>query len=132
MLHLFSEVSAHSQGVIRCPFDGCHVRIMPLTEKLLATQVALSNAPAMVCRSKEFFRVDDVWDFDNIGVSKPAAELEVSEEVGPLAKLERLLVCSECDKGPLGFAGYTSPDEQDVKQLSYYLLCDSVKYHLGA
>lgn len=125
----FEELGAElPAAIIRCPFEGCNTRIIPLNSKLASTLVTLANAPAMAARLDKFFRVDDVWDFDNVGVSKPAADLEVSEEVGPLAKLERLLVCSECDRGPLGFAGYTNPVEQDVKKLTYYLSCESVRY----
>lgn len=82
----------------------------------------------MASESKQFFEIDDVWDFDNIGVSKVAPQLQASLKVGELEKVERLLVCSECDQGPLGFAGFRNPEETDVKKLSYYLSCESVKY----
>lgn len=85
----------------------------------------------MAKKSQNYLQIKDVWDFDNIGVSKVVKELEKSEAVGDLAKLERLLICSECDQGPIGFAGYVNAEESDHKQLIYYLSCENVKYDLG-
>lgn len=125
----FSELDGEFlNSIIRCPFAECKTRIIALKPILESTKVELKNAPLMANKSTNFFRVDDVWDFDNIGVSRVAAELEASEEVGQLAKVERLLVCGECDKGPIGFAGYQNAEETDVKKLCYYLSCESVLY----
>lgn len=125
----FNEVHGnYPNAILRCPFDKCGTRLIKLSPSLVSTEVELKNAPAMSGDSTYFFRIDDVWDFDNIGVSRVAAELEASKEVGQLAKVERLLVCSECDKGPLGFAGYQNADETQVEKLCYYLSCESVLY----
>lgn len=86
----------------------------------------------MANASPLFFQVADVWDFDNIGVSKAVPELHKSEAVGDLAKVERLLICSECDRGPLGFAGYVNAEDTDHKNLTYYLSRETVKYDVGA
>lgn len=81
----------------------------------------------MTKESVNFFQIGDMWDFDNIGVLKAVA-LDVSSPVGPLAKVERLLICSECDQGPIGFAGYLDADQTDVKKLVSFLSCESVLY----
>ncbi|GEQ67456.1 hypothetical protein JCM33374_g1121 [Metschnikowia sp. JCM 33374] len=119
------------EAILRCPFPECHARIIRLDAKLASTQVKLDNAPQMTADSELFFTIADVWDFDNIGVSRPAPDLE-KKTVAPLARIERLLICSECDKGPLGFAGFVSEDETDVKKLAYYLSCESVKFDIPA
>ena len=127
-LKLFLELEASlPQAIIRCPFDTCNARIIKLDSKLAGSQTTIANAPQMTADSEHFFAIADVWDFDNIGVSRPAPGLE-TKIVQPLAKIERLLICSECDKGPLGFAGFIDGDDTDVKNLTYYLSCESVKY----
>lgn len=117
-------------AIIRCPFDRCNARIIKLLPQLASTKLQIGNAPEMASDSSFFFQVQDVWDFDNIGVSKAVPELKKEEEVGNLAKVERLLICSECDKGPIGFAGYVDSDETDHKNLHYYLSCESVVYDI--
>lgn len=81
----------------------------------------------------KFFKIDDVWDFDNIGVSRPSGDIKqpIIEENNKVLniKIERLLICSECDKGPIGFAGLEGEDT-DVKNLKYFLSCSSVLYDI--
>lgn len=113
-------------AVLRCPFEGCNARLIRLLPSLKSSKIVVPGAPKMTQESKNFFQIPDVWDFDNIGVSKPA-ELESALYV-PLAKVERLLICGECDQGPLGFAGFVNAEENDVKKLSYFLSCESVLY----
>lgn len=122
--------TADTSAIIRCPFDGCNARIIKLKPELAATKTTIANAPKMAKDSVFFLRIKDVWDFDNIGVSKAVLELVESQAVGDLAKLERLLICSECDQGPIGFAGFVNADDTDHKQLSYYLSCENVKYDI--
>lgn len=117
-------------AIIRCPFDRCNARIIKLLPLLASTKLQIGNAPKMASESSFFFQVPDVWDFDNIGVSKAVPELKNEEEVGKLAKVERLLICSECDKGPIGFAGYVDSDDTNHKNLHYYLSCESVVYDI--
>lgn len=117
-------------AIIRCPFDGCNARIIKLVPKLAASKVQIGNAPEMAGEASEFYFIEDVWEFDNIGVSRAVPELKKSEAVGDLSKVERLLICSECDKGPIGFAGFVNANETDHKLLAYYLSCGSVKYDL--
>lgn len=119
-----------SKCIIRCPFDNCRTRIIALDEKLMGTKTSITNGPKMTKDSTNFFEIEDVWQFDNIGVSRPTEEIQSSEQVGALSKVERLLICSECDKGPLGFAGYRNSEETDHKKLNYYLSCESVLYEI--
>lgn len=127
--------------ILRCPFKACNARIIGSSEKLLANKMHLDQTPEMMLPSGEtkhveeyFFKIDDVWDFDNIGVSRPAGDLAKPIIIpGPgddtiELNIERLLICSECDKGPLGFAGIESGQELDHKNLKYFLSCASVLY----
>lgn len=122
----FKEAIDVENAILRCPFEGCNARLIRLQPALKSSQIVVPGAPKMTQESTDFFQIADVWDFDNIGVSKPA-ELESALSV-PLAKVERLLICGECDQGPLGFAGFVSAEESDVKKLSYFLSCESVLY----
>lgn len=131
-LKLFGDLGGEfPAGIVRCPFDSCNTRIIGLSPKLTSTMIRLANAPAMAGDGKSFLEINDVWDFDNVGVSRVAPELKESEAVGQLSKVERLLVCGECDKGPIGFAGYVNAEDSDVKNLRYYLSCESVKYDVN-
>lgn len=126
--HMHSYQSVKKLGalaIIRCPFDGCNTRIIKLSPALAATETEIANAPQMAKPLLRFFKVNDVWDFDNIGVSRPAA---VGDAVDDLVKVERLLICGECDKGPLGFAGFVDASDSHHLKLHYYLACDSVSY----
>lgn len=122
--------------IIRCPFDKCNARIIVLSKQYLANEITIQNSPEMVQLTgtsddqTHFFKVNDVWDFDNIGVSRPADGLSqptVEEGENMNLRVERLLICSECDKGPIGFAGFQDGNN-DVKNLKYFLSCNSVLY----
>ncbi|CAK7913103.1 hypothetical protein CAAN1_20S02652 [[Candida] anglica] len=132
----YSETKKESAALIRCPFKGCNARVIP-TKSLQTVKVA--NSPQMTSLNEkdthtEFYQVNDVWDFDNIGVSRPSDELEqptITTASGDELEIavQRLLICSECDRGPLGFAGISSgDDEKDHKNLKYFLSCTSVLY----
>ncbi|KAG7662970.1 uncharacterized protein J8A68_003520 [[Candida] subhashii] len=66
----------------------------------------------------------------NIGVTRSTDVLDEPvvghDEVH--VKLERLLICSECEKGPLGFAGIPIGLEADHRNLQFSLSCNSVLY----
>lgn len=119
-------------SIVRCPFSPCNARIIS-SENL--PQVSVQNSPQLVNIQKDqqhdtFYMIDDVWQFDNIGVLRPAEDLSQPTIEGSTdIKIERLLICSECDKGPLGFAGFQG-NETDIKKLKYYLSCRSVLYQL--
>lgn len=131
-LQLFTELNGKwPVGIVRCPFESCNTRIIGLSPKLTSTLIQLENAPSMAAEGKSFLAINDVWEFDNVGVSRIASDLKESESVGQLSKVERLLVCGECDKGPIGFAGYVNAEDSDVKNLRYYLSCETVKYDVN-
>lgn len=126
-----------SKVTLRCPFPKCNTRVIPLGKSLYENFQVVKNSPDMVETdearinqdTKNFFKVNDVWDFDNIGVSKPSDDLKNPEIDTKFFKIERLLVCSECDRGPLGFAGHET-EQKDVNQLKYFLSCSSVVYDI--
>lgn len=136
----FKQSEGNPTVVLRCPFDSCGARIFASAkEGLLSRSTKCSNTPQMVTFShdadttsnEEYFMIQDVWDFDNIGVSKPSTDsglvkFSANDRDGQI-RLERLLTCSECDKGPIGFAGHIG-EETDVKKLLYFLSCSSVLY----
>ncbi|KAK6453821.1 Mss4-like protein [Scheffersomyces xylosifermentans] len=142
-------VSEDKKVILRCPFKACNTRIIPLTKTLVNARIDVEKAPEMVKANSsasteeagsevvsQFYRVNDVWDFDNVGVSRAVENLaqpieiehDQSEEKQIKLKIERLLICSECDKGPIGFAGLQESDSADVKNLKYFLSCSSVIY----
>lgn len=58
-----------------------------------------------------FLLINDVWDFDNIGVSKEIPttseildhiEFEYGNEKWEINKHLKYLVCADCDRGPIG------------------------------
>lgn len=129
----FSELEDGGRVLVRCPVGGCHARIIPYAG---LAHVRVENAPAMVSvrpgdAHTHFLQVDDVWDFDNIGVSRPAADLaqpRITAVAGDLdVAVERLLVCSECDRGPLGFAAIPR-GRAGHESLQYFLCAASVLY----
>lgn len=124
----YEEAKDFENAILRCPFEKCNARLIKLLPALLESKTVITGAPEMTKESTQFFKVNDVWDFDNIGVLRPAELKTELSVVGPLAKVERLLICSDCDRGPLGFAGFKDDSETDVKKLSYFLSCESVLY----
>lgn len=132
------SINKDSCTIIKCPFGSCNTRVIMLSDKLLSSKLNIQNSPEMVQISdnidgnaNEFFKINDVWDFDNIGVSRTSSDIKqpIIEENNKVLniKIERLLICSECDKGPIGFAGLEE-DDTDVKNLKYFLSCNSVLY----
>lgn len=136
----YSEFDSHVDSkttLIRCPFKNCHARVIPLGSLV---KVKVADSPDMTIVEHEsslppteFYQINDVWDFDNIGVSRPSLDIKqpvISGEDGKdlAIVIERLLICSECDKGPIGFAGILNEDVQDHKNLKYFLSCSSVLY----
>jgi hypothetical protein len=122
-------------SILRCPFSQCNARIIS-SDNL--GRVNVQNSPSLVNVLKDqvhdiFYIINDVWDFDNIGVLRPTADIQQpiieGDDSNLDIKIERLLICSECDKGPLGFAGFEG-NETDVKKLKYFLSCRSVLYQL--
>ncbi|CEP21090.1 unnamed protein product [Cyberlindnera jadinii] len=120
-----------SSAVLRCPYSQCNARIITPkcnVVKRIETGIPFIKVGEDVSTdaiTDNFIIVDDVWDFDNIGVSKPTDQFVESG-----VKVERLIICSECDRGPLGFAFFDNDDEKDVKKLKYAVHLDSFVYDL--
>lgn len=76
--------------------------------------------------SNIFYKAKDIWEFDNIGVSKPPSDLKEPEiftlkaiadgEVHNFAVI-RYLVCGHCDRGAFGFGGYLMDLEELNKRI---------------
>lgn len=60
-----------------------------------------------------FLLVRDVWDFDNVGVSKQipqqlvtgshdTIEFQWEKTAWTVERCEKYLICAECDRGPIG------------------------------
>ncbi|TID25525.1 hypothetical protein CANINC_002915 [Pichia inconspicua] len=67
-----------------------------------------------------FYKAKDVWEFENIGVSKPPSKTEKPEILSILnlkdSKIHkfvvvRYLICGSCDHGAFGFAAYHLDDD---------------------
>ncbi|KAK6460190.1 Mss4-like protein [Scheffersomyces coipomensis] len=133
--------------ILRCPFQKCNTRLLKLSSSYPQVSLnsdsstsnikminlkSLDEDPNDTSQTSSFYQVNDVWDFDNIGVSRPSQELQqellhVNHSKDDQFKIERILICSECDKGPLGLAGFNENDSnKDVKNLTYFLSCKSV------
>lgn len=73
-----------------------------------------------------FYKAKDIWEFDNIGVSKPPSTSK-EPEIFTLKALEdgevhnfaviRYLVCGSCDQGAFGFGGYLMDLEELNKRI---------------
>ncbi|CCD23275.1 guanine nucleotide exchange factor DSS4 NDAI_0B02400 [Naumovozyma dairenensis CBS 421] len=88
----------------------------------------------------DFLIVEDVWDFDNIGVSRNIRpendddpRIEITDEnldevvtfehngnTWTIEKCTRYLICAECDKGPIGIVCQVKNDKGEEKVV--YLL----------
>lgn len=100
---------------LRCPHAQCNARIITRASQgtvSISTDIQFMTRKDVVA-TDQFLMVNDVWDFDNVGVSRPTEDFTAQGYV-----VERLIVCSECDRGPLGFAFYEGEDK-DVKLLKY-------------
>lgn len=106
------------QLILKCPFRDCAAKLITQTElqktvkfvdPFKTIQLGDSTQERSTSIPTEFLIIHDVWDFDNIGVSRimeGTGDLEyldlriASDQI--LNKQERLLICGECDRGPLG------------------------------
>lgn len=122
------------KGHVKCPFPNCNTKIIPYNKSLKDSIQIICNSPEMVNVEEseiqlEFFKIKDMWDFDNIGVSRPMEQIENFAVRGNSFNIERLLICSECDKGPIGFAGHFAKDDAaNPNNMTYFLSCESMKY----
>lgn len=127
---------------IVCPFPRCNTKIISFTQALYDSRLRVDNAPPMLAIDQKelqqedalsgtgnlFYRVNDVWDFDNIGVSRPSQDPTLPLVDNETLVVERLLICSECDRGPIGFAGVAESQENNHHNLKYFISCNSLLY----
>lgn len=86
-----------------------------------------------------FLIVRDVWDFDNIGVSKDIPPTVFERDFNSNLKFDyegttwniqkcvKYLICADCDKGPIGIVCETT-DDSEKSHIVYMLSLDSVNY----
>ncbi|KAK5780430.1 guanine nucleotide exchange factor DSS4 PWA37_002600 [Arxiozyma heterogenica] len=125
-----------------CAFSDCRCRILKIDS------APIVKVPSMVLdkfhlmqKSKDqdleeytdFILINDVWDFDNIGVSKEIlanseildrVEFEHDNRKWQIEKHLKYLVCANCDKGPIGVVCSTKSDNQT--KIIYLLSIPSV------
>lgn len=131
------HLAAHNKIKTQCLFSRCSTDIIPVTGELFTTRIELSHTPEMLVPDETndnqpniFYRVNDMWDFDNIAVSRDAGidTTVVLPDTDTKLTIERLLICGECNKGPIGFAAKHEADSADPKNLVYFLACNSISY----
>lgn len=115
---------------LRCPYTECDSCIVSFDDKRktkLPLEVYETTKLAIPAgggeANGEFLVFEDIWDFDNIGMSRPIPEELISGQEEPpisfsweqheykLRKLLRYIICAECDKGPLGIVCEVENDE---------------------
>ncbi|CAM9019882.1 unnamed protein product [Wickerhamomyces anomalus] len=123
--------------IIRCPFSKCNTRIIkPKVANLHEFKIGLNflkidenEIQESAKHDRIFLRIEDAWDFDNIGVSKDIKTHALADSIED-DDVERLIVCADCERGPLGFAKFDKDENssKDVKNLKYYLHLNSCLY----
>ncbi|CAB4254361.1 similar to Saccharomyces cerevisiae YPR017C DSS4 Guanine nucleotide dissociation stimulator for Sec4p, functions in the post-Golgi secretory pathway [Maudiozyma barnettii] len=135
-----------------CAFEACGCKIITIND---ANIISLPNTALDTFRlmrhrkeveqdnnkNSDFLIVGDVWDFDNIGVSRdiPATNItDVTEgslitaddfvfshedKIWTITKCVKYLICADCDKGPIGMVceiadKSTGSDKKIVHMLS--------------
>lgn len=144
-----------------CAFETCSCKIITINDSNVislphhaietfhlmrkGTKDAASNP-----ENSDFLIVGDVWDFDNVGVSKdiPSSNItELNEESDTVAegsttytyeinyegktwtvtKCVKYLICADCDKGPIGMiCEVINKDVASDKRLLHLLSLESV------
>lgn len=119
-----------------CPFEKCGCKIIKLEGapkvtlpiNVLDTFQLMQHKDSLDIETKttEFLLIKDVWDFDNIGVSKDlpsikdiSEEFTFEEKTWKIIKHVKYLICADCDKGPIGIVCSISNGEQE---LTVYML----------
>ncbi|CCC68548.1 hypothetical protein NCAS_0B04640 [Naumovozyma castellii] len=131
-----------------CAFGNCGCSIINLNDdKIIQLPGTIFETLHLMQRKQSadikegsttsFLITEDVWDFDNIGVSKDLMP-GISEELNSRAntntevsfqhdgnlwyikKCEKYLICGDCDRGPIGMVCMIS--QQDDQERRAYLL----------
>lgn len=100
---------------IICPFD-LKTSIIDLNNNLkfkivnLPSDSQIKFKKPLNSTGDHFIKINDVWDFNNIGVSNQShlnLEIKLKEITNEMEtkdiKIAKFLICGDCDKGPLGF-----------------------------
>lgn len=123
-----------------CSFKECSCKIIKLeSAPIVKLQNSVLDTFQLMQQHKsettneqadvEFLLIKDVWDFDNIGVSKDIpSHQDVVEDIafeldGQQWKIDqhlKYLICADCDKGPIGIVCSISND--DNKKDTVYML----------
>lgn len=108
----------------KCAFPGCNSAIIEVTDSRIAHLPAHAVDTLQIMQRKDssddrFVIVEDVWDFDNIGVSKELP-LAPTDEISfdwnstshTVTRCIKYLVCADCDRGPIGVLAQTTEGRQ--------------------
>lgn len=135
----------------RCSFEGCKSAIIDIDARnAVRLPDCVFDIFQLVQLRKEheeredggrnnFLLVNDVWDFDNIGVSKEIPpsfndehhkdqefdniEFVYNGETLYIKKCVKYLICADCDRGPIGLVCRVSKhDHEATPELEVYLL----------
>ncbi|CCE62730.1 hypothetical protein TPHA_0D00870 [Tetrapisispora phaffii CBS 4417] len=104
---------------LRCSFTDCNSMIINLDDDKIVSMSDEIYAAFKLMQQKDgshnnkFMIVNDIWDFDNVGVSRDIPEqvvdnngelieVEISDEQWSISKCLKYLLCADCDKGPIG------------------------------
>lgn len=124
-----------------CAFKDCGSKVIKINEANIVNfpDSIIDAFRLMRDRSNEskeqveFLIVNDVWDFENVGVSKDIPppnitlmkdnETDLEEEVSyefnhdnktwKILKCLKYLICADCDKGPIGMVCEAAEKEND-------------------
>lgn len=135
----------------RCSFKGCNSVIIDINASnsvrlpdavfdiFQLVQFRKEHKQISDVNKNNFLLVNDVWDFDNIGVSKQIPptfndehhkgqefdnlEFEYNGEKLYIKRCLKYLICADCDRGPIGFVCQVSKhDYEATPELEVYLL----------
>ncbi|QLL34528.1 hypothetical protein HG536_0G03900 [Torulaspora globosa] len=122
---------------VRCSFEDCKCAVITVDSAIkvqLPGQAAetfqLMRGATATSEQNEFLLVKDVWDFDNVGVSKqipPGLLVDSDRAISfvwenkpwTIEKCLKYLICAECDKGPIGMVCQVKNDHEST---TLYLL----------
>ncbi|CAI4053418.1 hypothetical protein N7582_005718 [Saccharomyces uvarum] len=133
-----------------CLFDGCRSTVIAIDENNIVSlpEGAYSQfkllenraEPGAPSSESNFLVVPDVWDFDNVGVSRdiPSSLLgdlgdkdEFTFVYGDsswrIKKCLKYLICADCDKGPIGLICQVQDQANDEEKVMHLLSLRSLQ-----
>ncbi|EDO14519.1 hypothetical protein Kpol_274p2 [Vanderwaltozyma polyspora DSM 70294] len=137
-------------GTAKCVFDNCNSQIITVDESKVIEWSSdvydifklMQNNIKDVSLGK-FLIVNDIWDFDNVGVSKEIPqdlELQLDDSkfilnfkgnTWEVTKCIKYLICADCDKGPIGMVcEIADVSNKDNKNQINLLSLNSINYEL--